>query len=257
MEKLIDIIKIIEDFAPLDLQGDFDNCGLKLGNINTHITGIMVTLDTNCDVVAEAIDKNCNLIIEHHPSIFNAIKSLDWNLPLTKAIHLAIKNDIAVYSAHTNIDFCKNGLNDYVAGQAGLCEVTCFDNAGNPRIGKLKEKTTLKDYAEKLKSVFNDKNITTIGNIDKTIEKVAIVNGGGGSSTSDLLFAIEHGADVFVTGDVKYNVARLAKDANYAIIQVGHYNSEQGFGELIENILKEADISVPVYKATRLLNPYN
>lgn len=257
MEKLIDIIQTIENFAPLDLQADFDNCGLKLGNVNTPITGIMVTLDTNYDIVLEAIEKKCNLIIEHHPSIFTPLKSLDYNLPITKAFHLAIKNDISVYSAHTNIDFCKNGLNDYVAKQAGLFDITHFDSVSNPRIGKLAKKTTLKEYAEELKHVFNDNNITTIGNIDKTIEKVAIVNGGGGSSTDDLLFAIEHEADVLVTGDVKYNVARLAKDANYAIIQVGHYNSEQGFCDLMENILKETNIQVPIYKAKKLLNPYN
>ena len=257
MATIKEIIDHIENFAPLSLQGDFDNCGLKIGDVFCEVSGILVTLDTNESVVEEAINKKCNLIIEHHPSIFRPIKKIDYDLPLSKSLTLALKNDIAVYSAHTNVDFCENGLNDFVAKQIGLQNISKCGEIGDPRIGELKEETTLKDYSLQLKKIFADNNVKTIGDLNKKIRKVAVINGGGGRSEQDLLCAYYSGADVYVTGDVKYNVARLAKDINYAIIEVGHYNSEQGFMPLICNKLKEKYKNIGIYQATSLLNPYN
>lgn len=257
MATIKDIINFIESWAPLSLQGDFDNCGLKTGETDVTVTGVLVTLDTNEAVVAEAVEKKCNLIIEHHPSIFHPVKKLDATLPLIKALSLAIKNGITVYSAHTNVDFCDGGLNDYVATQIGLINVRKIGDPCDPRMGELLKSLTLHEYAAKLRDIFNDTHVSTIGDKNKTITSVAVVNGGGGSSESDLLLSMQAGADVFVTGDVKYNVARLSKDANYAIIQVGHYDSEQGFLPLVADKIKKTFPYVEVYQATKLLNPYN
>ena len=257
MAKIKEIIEYIETWAPLSLQADFDNCGLKLGETEKDVTGILVTLDTNECVVKEAIEKNCNLIIEHHPSIFRAVKKLDYSLPLVKAMALAIANNITIYSSHTNVDFCDGGLNDYVAKQMGLHNIHYISGPSDPRIGTLEKETTLRDYAKELSNIFNDKLIRTIGDLDKKIKTVAVVNGGGGSSEEDVLLAMREKADVFVTGDVKYNVARLSKDANYAIIQFGHYDSEQGFMPLMANKITQAFPNVTIHQATTLLNPYN
>ena len=258
MAQLNEIINYIEEFAPLYLQGRYDNCGLKLGNRAQEITGILVTLDTNYSVVEEAIKHDCNLIIEHHPTIFGGIKNLNYELPLTKAMMLAIKNDIAIYSAHTNFDFCQGGLNDYVASIMGIEDAIPVNNESSPRIGNLKEETTLSQYAEFLKELFNDNNVCTIGDLNKKIKRVAVVNGGGGGHDGDMLATMRAGADVFVTGDVKYNVARLAKDAGYAIIQVGHYNSEmKPFLTLMSKLLREKYNEVNIIESTSLVNPYN
>lgn len=254
MTKLNEIIKVIEEFAPLSLQGDFDNCGLKIGDNDMEITGVLVTLDTNIDIVKEAIAKNCNLIIEHHPSIFYPIKSIDYNLPLSKAIVLAIKNDIAIYSAHTNVDFTENGLNDYVAKKIGLTNIYSLSKSG-ARMGNL-ESTTLKELAGKLKILFDDKNIKTIGNEHKIVNKVAIINGGGGGSTDELLNSINEGCDIFITSDVKYSVSRLAKDFDYGIIEYGHYTSEQDFLPLMRAVLYEK-LKINIYLAEKQTNPYN
>lgn len=257
MAKIKDVINAIEKYAPLCLQGDFDNCGLKIGDVERELTGVLVTLDTNVDVVKEAVAKNCNLIVEHHPLIFRAIKKIDLRLPQMQAVSYAVKNDVAIYSAHTNVDFCDGGLNDYVAEQIGLINIEKAGGADAPRIGDLPRETTLADFAERMKKLFRDENLSTIGDAGKTIKRVAIVNGGGGSHEDDLLSAIEYGADVFITGDVKYSVARLAKDANYAIIQIGHYNTEQGFMPLMAKILSSEINKNYIHQATSLLNPYN
>ena len=257
MAILKEIINYIEEFAPLSLQGSFDNCGLKVGNPNQEITGILVTLDTNYLVVEEALKHNCNLIIEHHPSIWGSISNIDYTLPINKGIVLAIKNDVAIYSAHTNVDFCDGGLNDYVARKIGLNDVKYIEVNSDPRVGYLSNETTLGEYANALKAIFNDNNVRIIGDLNKKIKKVAIVNGGGGGHADDVIKAIRSDTDVFVTGDVKYSVARLAKDADYAIIEVGHYNSEQSFMDLIDNLLKEKFENLKIIKAKSLLNPFN
>lgn len=254
MATIRDVIEVIEEFAPLELQASFDNCGLKIGDVNRPVIGIMVTLDTNEAVVNEAIKKKCNLIIEHHPSIFYPIKSFDYKLPLTKAMTLAIKNDIAVYSAHTNIDFCENGLNDTIARKIGITNISKTSVDG-PRFGNI-PRQTIGEYASKLSTIFNDKHVKIIGDESKYINSVAVVNGGGGN-TEDLIAAITSEAEVYVTGDVKYNVARLAKDLNYAIIEIGHYNTEQDFMPLIGQLLKDKLNYNEIYMATTLLNPYN
>ncbi len=255
MLKTNQVIKVIEDFAPLSIQGDFDNCGLKTGSLDMPVSGILITLDTNEAVVREAIEKKCNFILEHHPSIFYPIKKLDFDLPLTKAISLAIKNDIAIYSAHTNVDYTENGLNDYFAKIIGLEKIYSL-STGSARIGKLNEETTLQEYAERLKVILKDNNIRTVGRLNKKIKKVAVINGGGGSSVDELVSTFRQGCDIFVSGDVKYAVSRLAKDLDYGIIEVGHYTSELDFLPLMRSVLKDK-LDTNIYLAEKQTNPYN
>ncbi len=257
MPKLKEVIKVIEDFAPLSLQAVYDNCGLKVGDLDSEITGVLVSLDTNLAVVDEAIAKGCNLIIEHHPSIWGGIKSIDTRLPLNKALTKAIKNDIAIYSTHTNMDFADGGLNDYVAKIVGIVEPKCIDDYSSARIGFLENPVTLKEYAQHLSVIFDDKNMQSIGDLDKIVNKVAVINGGGGSDSSAVISTYFEGCDVFITGDVKYSVGRLAKDLNYAIIQIGHYNSEKPFEDLVAKILFNGYPKLLVHKAKSITNPYN
>lgn len=255
MTKLKEIINVIEEFAPLSLQGDFDNCGLKVGDINMKVSGVLITLDTNEDIVNEAIEKKCNVIIEHHPSIFYPIKSMNYEYPLSKALVLAIKNDIAIYSAHTNVDYTEKGLNDYVAHKIGLKNIYCLEQSG-ARMGELEQSVTASVLAERLAKLFNDNNIKIIGNQNKIVKKVGIINGGGGSSAEQLIITKNEGCDIFITADVKYSVSRLAKDWNYGIIEYGHYTSEQDFLPLMRDVLSEK-LAVNIFLAEEQTNPYN
>lgn len=251
-----DVIAKMEEYAPISLQGDFDNCGLKCGDINMPVTGVLVTVDTTLDVINEAVRKGCNMIIEHHPIIFSPIKKLDYELPSIQAVVSAVKKDIAIYSAHTNVDFVKGGLNDTVAEKMGLSEVVAISGDDGPRMGKLDKPVSLKEYAEFLGAVFDDKNILTVGCGDRMISKVAVINGGGGSPQA-LFDAINANADIFVTGDVKYSLARLAKDLDYAIIIFGHFESEFEFIALIQKELSRRIPGIKVLGAETCKSPYN
>lgn len=255
MFKIADIIKILEEFAPRETAASYDNPGLKIGNIESNLTGVLVTVDTNTDVVAEAKAKNCNLIIEHHPSIWRPLKNIDINVPLNKALIECVKNDIALYSAHTNIDFAVGGLNDYVAAKLGLDNIHTVAGPDSARIGDIAE-TTLKDYCKVASATFNDDNAISVGRLDKQIRKVAIVNGAGGSE--DILWQTYlAGADVLITSEVKYNVTRLAKDLDYAIIQIGHYESEVAFMPLIKSVIDSKLPQIPVFYAESMTSTYN
>lgn len=110
----------LEKIAPLSYQEDYDNCGLIVGDSNTEITNVLVSLDVTLEVIDEAISKNCNLIVAHHPLIFRGLKKLNGKNYIEKSVIKAIKNDIAIYAIHTNLDNVANGVNFKIAEKLGL-----------------------------------------------------------------------------------------------------------------------------------------
>ncbi len=248
-----DITDIIEEFAPLETQFSYDKCGLKTGNKNQPALGVLVTLDLNENVVKEAQKKGCNLIVEHHPSIWTAWKEIDTAYPKTKALIYAASQNIAVYSAHTNIDNADGGLNDLFAKKIGL---TAVKKLPFGRMGLLEKEMTVEEFATIIGKKINDKNIKIIGNNQKKLLSIAVINGAGGGEEETILKSIEAGCDALVTAEVKYNVARLSKDIGYAIIEVGHYTSEIAFNDLISSLIRSKLNDFPVFSSETLENPY-
>src|SRR5882757_1030970 len=109
--KIKDIIEVIEEFAPLSLQEGYDNAGLLTGNKEMEINEAMLCLDATEEVIEESIKFHCNLIIAHHPIIFSGLKKITGNSYVERVIIKAIKNNIAIYAAHTNVDNVSNGVN--------------------------------------------------------------------------------------------------------------------------------------------------
>jgi dinuclear metal center YbgI/SA1388 family protein len=118
--KIKEILKTLEEFAPLQLQESYDNSGLVIGNPETETTGILCTVDITDRVVEEAMRLNANLIISHHPLIFQGLKSITGKTFIEKIIVKAVKNDISIYSAHTNMDNTFNGVNKTICDKIGL-----------------------------------------------------------------------------------------------------------------------------------------
>lgn len=258
MSKIRDITDAIEEFAPLELQLDFDNCGYACGNPDEDLTKALITLDLTPSVAEEAVERGCNLIIAHHPPIFNAIKSLDYDLPMHKALVTAIKNGIAVYAAHTNFDYTKGGLNDRISEMLGAVKTEVLGaEAEFVRIGTLEKPIKLSDFAEKTAKILNNKHILTVGDPNTEIRKFGVINGGGGGSTDVLLAIKRAGADIFISSDFKYHVLRLAKDFNYAIMDFGHYDSEMPFIDVMAEILSKKGFSEKVLRSACCYKPFN
>ncbi|MCD6068110.1 MAG: NGG1p interacting factor 3 protein [Bacteroidetes bacterium] len=115
-----DILQCLETFAPLSYQESYDNSGLLVGNRNAEATSALLCLDVTEDILDEAISLKCNLIIAHHPVVFSGLKKITGNNFVERVIIKAIKNDIAIYACHTNIDNVKAGVNKKIADKLGL-----------------------------------------------------------------------------------------------------------------------------------------
>ena len=120
--KLNKIIQSLEEWAPSIYQESYDNSGLIIGDINSEVSGCLITLDCTEEVVDEAIKKNCNLIISHHPILFKSINKINFNNWESRVIKKSIKNDINIYALHTNLDNVSNGVNKKI------CDILQMDN---------------------------------------------------------------------------------------------------------------------------------
>ena len=118
-----DICSCIEEFAPLSWQESWDNCGLLVGNLDQTVGKVLLTVDINEAVVAEAVDMNARMIVSHHPLMLSGIRQLTGNTDAQRAISLAIKHDIAIYAAHTNMDAAPGGVSYRMAAKLGLTEL--------------------------------------------------------------------------------------------------------------------------------------
>ncbi|GAB7257422.1 Nif3-like dinuclear metal center hexameric protein [Polaribacter sp. OB-PA-B3] len=172
--KIKEVTNYLEELAPLNYAEDFDNVGLLVGNYNTEVNGVLVTLDTLEETVDEAIAKNCNLILSFHPIIFGGLKKLNGNSYVEKVVLKAIKNDIAIYATHTALDNSNNGVS------AKMCEILGLENQKIliPKKGIIKKLTTfvpVKDAKELQKHLFD----AGAGNIGNYSECSFSVNGTG------------------------------------------------------------------------------
>jgi len=159
-----DIIKEIEEFAPLNYAEDFDNVGLLVGDKSAEVTGALITLDTLEATVDEAIAKNCNLIVSFHPIIFSGLKKITGKNYVERVVLKAIKNDIAIYAIHTALDNQHKGVNDMICEKIGLINRRILIPKKNS-IKKLLTYVPKKD-AEKVRKAIFDAGGGSIGNYD-------------------------------------------------------------------------------------------
>ncbi|NJB70729.1 dinuclear metal center YbgI/SA1388 family protein [Saonia flava] len=156
------ITNILEELAPLSYAEDFDNVGLLVGNENTEVSGILVTLDTLENVVDEAIAKKCNLIVSFHPIIFKGLKKITGASYVERIVIKAIQNNISIYSMHTALDNSPEGVNAKICEVLGLKNIHILIPQGNT----IKKLTTYvpKESADKLKESLFNAGAGNIGN---------------------------------------------------------------------------------------------
>lgn len=257
-KKLIDRF---ESFAPKTIAFTNDPVGLQIGNVNNDIKRVMVTLDVRPEVVDEAIKQNCDMIFSHHPLIFRPIKNLDLSNPQNQMYAKLIQNSILVYSAHTNLDVAKGGMNDWLTEAMGLNHVqTVYSNHYDTnigRIGVLPTPVTVEEFAKTLKKTFNLDGLRLVANDNEAMVKnVAVVGGDGGKFYPEMLKA---GADVFVTGDVYYHTGHNMLADGINVVDVGH-NVEKICIPKLASLFNEwktnNDWEVEIIESTVNTNPY-
>ena len=248
MTKIKDVIDALETFAPTCLKEEYDNVGLMVGNPNEEVKKIITCLDVTSDVVSLAIKKGANLIISHHPLIFNPLYTLDLSEGKGKIIEKCIANKIAVISEHTNLDKATQGMNYKLAEildgkniqvQDSVCGVL-FDI----------EKQDVAEFAKLVSSKLDDDTVTYV-DAKKKIKKVFACTGGGGSDRDNYEFA-KANADVYLSGDFKHHNYIDAKEDNFAIVSFSHYSSEIIAEDILKDFLvKKVGIQVITAKQER------
>lgn len=159
------LLNYLEDWAPLRYQEPYDNSGLMVGNRQAETAAALVCLDITEAVVEEAIDKNCGLIIAHHPLLFNGLKSITGKNAVERCVALAIKNDIALYALHTNLDNVAQGVNRRIGEKLGLEDMRVLA----PKVGLLKKIVVFvpENETEKLRQAMFSAGAGTIGHYDE------------------------------------------------------------------------------------------
>ena len=260
--KIAEIARLIEDYAPLDLQENWDNAGLQVGNPQAEAAGALLCLDVTEAIVDEAIAKGVNLIITHHPLLFHGLKSITGCNGIERIVIKAIKNDIAIYSAHTNMDSTVGGVSHRIADKIGLLDVevlaparisTTGEAVGLGVVGNLPEAEDAKAFLLRVKAAFGVGAIKYCGNVEKAVRRVAICGGAGSEFVHD---AIAQGADVLITGDVKYHEFFAEKD-KILLADIGHYESEQFTKEIFNEIITKKIPNFAVHYAELDKNPIN
>lgn len=225
-----EIFNILEKKAPFELQENFDNAGFLVGREGADVTTVLITLDITEEVVQEATEQGAQLIVAHHPVIFEGIKSVT-NQTLAGRILLAlVENHIAAICAHTNLDAVNGGVNDILALQLGLRDISQLKQAGTDgqgkpygigRVGQVPGQS-LHNFAMAVKQLLEARGVRLVDG-GKPVRRVAVGGGACGGMLSD---ALAQGCDTFVTSDVKYHQFLEARALGLNLIDAGHFPTE-------------------------------
>lgn len=238
---------MVEELAPPELAEEWDNVGLQVGDRNWPVKLVWVALDPLPEVVSSAAEKGVGLIVTHHPLIFRPLKAVDIETAEGHVIHTALRNQIAIYAAHTSLDAADDGVNDTLALRIGMQNLAMLPHEktasgpGLARIGALKQKTQLASLARDLKRELKLYSVKIAGHPRLLVRKAAVC-AGSGSGLVDAFLSSD--ADVFISGDLKYHDARAIEFAGKGLIDIGHFGSEflavDTFAQRLKDRLKDA-----------------
>jgi len=235
MTKIRDVLRIVDRVVPEALAEKWDNAGLQVGSPDSEAKGIILSLDADIALLDKAQELGANLVITHHPLFFNPIKQLNLGTPVGRVVKRAVLDQVTLYSAHTNLDVVEGGVNDVLADKIGLLNKRPFANLG--RIGDIASAETLESFAGRVRSDLSLLNMIVVGDLGRKISKIAVCGGSGGSLVKE---AAENGAELFITGDVKYHAAKDGEAYGISILDIGHFASESLVLPAFSCILKEA-----------------
>ena len=231
MATVNDILHFVEGLAPRYMKEEWDNVGLLCGRRDRQVKRILVALDPFRNVIAEAIERQADLIVTHHPLIFRQpLMAVNEDTETGRCVLTLAEHGIAAINAHTNLDLAPGGVNDVLAEKLGLEGVAVLnpegtDEAGRPygllRRGTVREQP-LEQFLAGVKEGLGCDGLRYV-NSGKPVRSVAV---GGGSCADGMYEVAAAGCDTFVTADVKYNQFRTAFELGLNLIDAGHFHTE-------------------------------
>jgi dinuclear metal center YbgI/SA1388 family protein len=257
--KVHELISELESWAPVKYAESYDNAGLITGHPDQEIMGILICLDSTEVIIDEAIKLGYNLVISHHPIIFKGLKKLNGSNYVERAVIKAIKNDIALYALHTNLDNIITGVNHQIADILALQnQLILVPNSeytsrqvGSGLIGHLNHSVTEHEFLDYLKSSMQLPLIKHSRLLNRPIFNIAVC---GGAGSFLIPSAIQAGADVFITSDLKYH-EYFDADKSIILMDIGHFESERFTIELILKFINERFQGLRVSQTSLNTNP--
>lgn len=241
--KVRDITSAIEEFAPLSLQEKWDNSGLVIGSPEDTVTGVMVGFDCTEELIEEALQKGCNMVVTHHPLIFKGVTSINAKDPVGAAIIAAVKGGVAVYAAHTSADKVIQGVSGDMARKLGLVNVQILEPDGEGTglgcIGDFPQPLTADGALAAVKGAFGLKLIRHSRPVEGRISRVAVLGGSGGGDIDE---AVRAGAQLYITADVSYH--KFFTPEGFMVMDIGHFESEVG---IVDIFLSEIRKKIPTF----------
>ncbi len=257
MTKIKDVVETLERFAPLPLQESYDNAGLQIGlTTSENVSGVLLCLDVTEDVIEEAYENQCNLIVAHHPLIFRPLHHITEQTLVERCVRRAIKKDIAIYAAHTNLDNASHGVNFMMGRKLGLTDVRVLvsrndGQGGSGLIGRLQNPLNPLAFLKKVAITFNVNSLNHNKISNSKISTVALCGGAGDFLLDE---AIRQGADAFLTGEMGYH-RYFGHESEILIAVAGHYQTEQFTIQLLREILEKAHPSLKIMETAIITNP--
>jgi len=251
-----EIYAYLDKKAPFSYQMSFDNSGFLVGRGEAEVSRIMVALDITEEVVAEALETGCQLIVSHHPIIFHPARTITDDDPTGRVLLALTENHIAAICAHTNLDAVAGGVNDALAQKLGLQNIALLhedgqDENGTPygigRAGEVRGFSDTRSFAAFVRDALNAQGLR-LEDAGKPVRKVAVGGGACGDMLSD---AAALGCDTFVTADVKYNVFLDARAMGVNLIDAGHFSTEDVVCPVLADWLTAVFPGVEVFRSKR------
>ncbi|MCK9305007.1 MAG: Nif3-like dinuclear metal center hexameric protein [Bacteroidales bacterium] len=253
--KASEIITALEEFAPLYAKEEWDNTGLSVGDPQMSVRGVVLSLDCTQDVIDETISSGANMIVTHHPLIFSPLKLISPGEAVGRMILKAVKNDLVIYSAHTNMDRVTQGVSGMMAEKLNLTSVELLSSDretsfGLGVIGNLPAPVEFAGFIKHVKERFGIKVVKCSRNHGERVSRVALCGGSGSSLINN---AEQAGADLFITSDISYH--HFFREGKTAIMDIGHFESENGVLDLMKSILNKKFPNFTVSIAKNNINP--
>lgn len=245
MVKVKEILRYFDSVAPFYMKFDFDNIGLLVGSPESEVSKVVVALDITDDVINEAVNCGAELIVSHHPIIFEALKKVTTDDIKGRKIIKMIQNGISAICLHTNMDSAEGGVNDALMSCLGAKNIGLLDPHGEhpdgrpfgvSRMGELAEETELEDFLIKIKANLSAKGLRYVSG-GKTVKKIACC---GGAGAGDIIKAFNMGCDTYVTADLKYDHFLTARELGINLIDADHYCTENVIVPVMCSKLKNA-----------------
>ncbi len=244
------LLAALENIASFTLAETWDNVGLMVGTPTQEVTGVLVALDPTENLLDEAQQQGLNVIVTHHPLIFHPLKAVRTDSSTGRFLQKALSKDISVIGCHTNLDVALGGVSDTLALTLGLIDVlplisnlnkpgvnSMQQTAGFGRFGRFPEPLSSENFINRLHRVLDLSVLAIAGRLPLEILTVAVCGGSG----SDLAkAAMEKGAQIYITGEVKHSVARWAEANNFCVIDAGHFATENPAVTVLVNSLEKA-----------------